>query len=233
MHATKKARAEEPAAPPPLALADLEAGKPVTGGAAAAPTLVYGVVAETESGLVVAIEDGARPARRAKSCLVAPEAGDRVLCAVDGANAYVLAVLDGAVDTRVVTAGKLEVRAESLSLSGESVAVQGASVSLDAGALRLKAKSALAVLDELRLLGGTIEANVADRAVLLAERVETRATRILQRAKQVFRFVDDLEQVRLGNYDLRAEGLAAIRAENTIVSARLLSKLDGEQVKIG
>jgi len=85
----------------------------------------------------------------------------------------------------------------------------------------------------LKRLGGSIEANVADKAVLLAERVETRATRLLQRTRQLFRFVEDVEQVRVKNYDLRAEGLAAVRAENTIVSARVLAKLDGEQVKIG
>jgi hypothetical protein len=32
---------------------------------------------------------------------------------------------------------------------------------------------------------------------------------------------------------MRAEGLAAVRGENTIVAARSLAKLDGAQVKIG
>ena len=106
---------------------------------------------------------------------------------------------------------------------------------------------ALRIVDEqgldrltMRRLGGELGVDpmavyhhVPDKAALFAERVEARASRFLQRAKQVFRFVDELEQVRAGNYDLRAQGLAAVRGENTIVAARVLAKLDGEQVKIG
>lgn len=211
----------------PLALVDLDAGVEAT-----APVLAYALVADAAT-LTVLVKGAARTAKRAKSCLVAPEAGDRVLCSIDGATAYVLAVVDGAADTKIVTDGKLELRAEALAFAGRRVDLEGGEVAIRATSLTMRAKAAIAVLDELRLLGGSVEANIADKAVLLAERVETRATRILQRTKQLFRFVDDLEQARVGNYDLRAEGLAAVRAENTIVSARVLAKLDGEQVKIG
>lgn len=230
MQSTKEPQAiEAVAAPEVLDLAEISAGDAP---APAAPALVYGDVVAGET-LTVSVDGRPRAARRAKSCLVAPEPGDRVLCSVDVATTYVLAVLEGAVDTRLVADGKLEVHATELSLSGSQVALRGDTVSIASDALRMRAKAALAVIDDFRLLGGSVEANIADKAVLLAERVETRATRILQRTKQLFRFVDDLEQARVRNYDLRAEGLAAMRAENTIVSARVLAKLDGEQVKIG
>lgn len=233
MQSTRKAQGTEALGTRPLLdLVEIEAGVAPESSVPVAPALAYGVVLENDD-LTVAVDGRERAARRAKSCLVAPEPGDRVLLSVDGTTAYVLAVLDGAVDTKVVTGGKLEIRAEDLSLAGERVAVNGGAVTIAADALRMRAKSAIAALDELKLFGGSIEANVADRAVLLAERVETRATRLLQRTKQLFRFVEDVEQARVGNYDLRAEGLAAVRAENTIVSARVLAKLDGEQVKIG
>ncbi|MCC6523158.1 MAG: DUF3540 domain-containing protein [Polyangiaceae bacterium] len=198
----------------------------------AVPVLAYGSVVEAAP-LRVAVDGRARGAKRAKSCLVAPEPGDRVLCSLDGATAYVLAVLDGAADTRVVADGKLEVRADELALAGRRVGVEGAEVAIHAGALRMHAQSAVAALEELRLLGRSLEANVADKVVLFAERVEARASRLLTRAKHAFRFVEGLEQVRAGHYDLRAEGLAALRGENTILAARVLAKLDGEQVKIG
>jgi hypothetical protein len=200
--------------------------------ATATPTLTYATVTRAQQ-IRVNIDGIDRPAERAKSCLVAPDVGDYVLCAIDGERAYVLAILAGAKDTRVVTEGKLELRADELALGGERVEVESGELGLVAESLRMRAKIATAALEELRLVGRSIEATIADKAALFAERVESRASRFLQRAKVAFRFVEDLEQVRAGNYDVRAESLAAIRGENTIVAARVLAKLDGEQVKIG
>jgi hypothetical protein len=206
---------------------------------AAAPTLVYGTVARVAP-LAVTLRGASESrdalhAKRAKSCLVAPARGDRVLCSVDGATVHVLTVLDGAPNTRLVADGKLHVRAEGeLSLSSAAgIGLSAPWVDIAAESLKMRAKKALAALEELRLLGRSLDAQLADKAVLFAERVEARASRFLQRSKQAFRFISELEQVRAGHYDLRAEGLAAMRGENTIVAARLLAKLDGEQVKIG
>ncbi len=178
------------------------------------PALEYGTVLCTEGELTVSLNAGARAARRAKSCLVAPDRGDRVLCAREGDTVYVLAVLGGAPSsaTRIVADGELELSADTL---------------------RLRAKSALVALGALRVLGRSLDAHFADKVELFAERVESRATTLVQRTKQAFRFIEALEQVRAGVFDLRAESLAAIRGENTIVAARVLAKLDGEQVKIG
>ncbi|WP_437486984.1 DUF3540 domain-containing protein [Sorangium sp. So ce1014] len=203
-------------------LVDLEARPtPESRGEAGPPVLAYGTALDGDE-LAVQLDGGPRPARRAKSCLVSVTPGDRVLCSVSADAVYVLAVLEsaGAGPTRVVVGGSLELQAD-----GE-IAIGGAS-------LRMRARSASIVIEELKVMGRSVEASFAEKATLFAERVESRASRVLQRAKQAFRFVTDLEQARVGNYDLRAENLAAIRGENTIVSARVLAKLDGEQVKIG
>jgi Protein of unknown function (DUF3540) len=196
-----------------------EAGR--AGFTAGPPVLAYGTALDGGE-LAVQLDGGPRPARRAKSCLVSVTPGDQVLCSVSADAVYVLAVLEsaGAGPTRVVAEGSLELQA------GGEIAIRGAS-------LRMRARSATVVIEELKVLGRSVEASFAEKATLFAERVESRASRMLQRAKQSFRFVTDLEQARVGNYDLRAENLAAMRGENTIVSARVLAKLDGEQVKIG
>lgn len=187
--------------------------------AAPPPKLVYGTVAAGEP-LAVVLPEGTRRARRAKSCLVAAAAGDRVLCSTDGGVVYILAVLEDGeekasskdVKTKLATDGELEIAAP---------------------ALKINAKTAHVTLQDLKVFGRSVEATLTDKASLVAERIESRASRLLTRAKQAFRFVDELEQVRAGNYDVRAEGLAAVRGENTIVAARVLAKIDGEQVKIG
>ena len=185
-----------------------------------APTLAYGTVAEVAPSLAVDLASRTVPARRAKSCLVAPEHGDRVLCSVDGATVFVLAVLEGSRDTTLVSDGRLTVQANgALELVSET--------------LKIKATSAVAAIEELRVFGRELDASYGGKVTLMAERVEARATTLLQRAKQVFRFVEGLDQTRAGAVDVRAESLAAIRGETTIMAARVLAKLDGEQVKIG
>ena len=202
-----------------------------------APSLETGVVRGTASGLVIELGGGPVAARRAKSCLVAPDAGDRVLCAVEGDQVFVLAVLEGeaGATTRVVAEGDLKVQATGrLGLgAGDQIEIDAAKEGgLFAGKLHVRAQSAAAAIEELGLVGRSLEAHL-QKAVVVAERMEARADRLVQRAKQAFRFVEALDQVRAGIFDLRAEGLAAVRGENTIVAARTLTKVDGEQVKIG
>ena len=184
------------------------------------PTLAYGTVTGVAPSLAVDLASRTLPARRAKSCLVAPEAGDRVLCSVDGEHVFVLAILEGAKDTTLVSDGRLTVQANgALELASET--------------LKVKATSALATIEELRVFGRELDASYGGKVSLMAERVEARASTLLQRAKQVFRFVEGLDQTRAGAVDVRAESLASIRGETTIMAARVLAKLDGEQVKIG
>lgn len=186
----------------------------------AEPRLEYGTVATSSPELSVELPTHTRSARRAKSCLVAPEAGDRVLCSVDGEHVFVLAILEGARDTTLVSDGRLTVQANgALELASET--------------LKVKATSAIAAIEDLRVFGRELDASFGGKVSLMAERVEARASTLLQRAKQVFRFVEGLDQTRAGAVDVRAESLASIRGETTIMAARVLAKLDGEQVKIG
>lgn len=181
-----------------------------------APQLRYGTVeprGPRDGGeLRVTTAEGTRRAVRAKSCLVDVEAGDRVLCSTDGDRVYILAVIAGGETTTIKAAGKLEIAADELTM---------------------KVRSALLSLEDLRIVGRSVEAAFGSKAAIVADRIESRASRLLQRAKHAYRFIEGLEQVRAGNIDARAEGVAAMRGENTIVSARVLAKLDGAQVKIG
>ena len=188
----------------------------------AEPRLEYGTVASASPELTVALSANAsaRVARRAKSCLVAAEAGDRVLCSVDGETVFILAVLEGATDTKLVAEGNLSLHAAG-------------TLSLASDALELRAKSGLVAIEELRAFGRELDATFGGKVGLFAEKLETRVTTLLQRAKQAYRFVEGLDQTRAGVFDVRAESLAAIRGETTIMAARVLAKLDGEQVKIG
>jgi hypothetical protein len=71
------------------------------------------------------------------------------------------------------------------------------------------------------------------KVAFVGQELESVFTRLTQRAKRVFRFVEELDQTRAGTVDLRADKLVAVRGENAIISARVLAKLDGEQIHLG
>jgi hypothetical protein len=200
--------------------------------------LESGLVERLGATIAIRLYTGLVEARRAKSCLVAPEIGDRVLCAIEADGAYVLAVLAGAEGAKTVVAadGDLELRAR-----GGSVAVvgtegvdliSGGDLGVTARGLNVTAKQGSVAIDELGFFGRLLQAEVT-KVALVAQEMDSVFTRLSQRAKRVFRFVEEIDQTRAGTIDLRAQNLVAIRGENTIVSARVLAKVDGEQIHLG
>ena len=85
-------------------------------------------------------------------------------------------------------------------------------------------------IDELGFFGRLVQAEVT-RVALVAQEVDSVLTRLTQRAKRVFRFVEEIDQTRAGTVDVRAESLLALRGENAVISARVLAKVDGEQIR--
>jgi hypothetical protein len=177
-------------------------------------------------------------ARRAASCLLAPEAGDRVLIAWTGDECWVLAVLerepnrtawlesDGDLGIRV-GAGRLTLAAQE----GVDVATPG-ETSVTTGRFNVNAVEANMVIRGLRLLGASVEAKL-EKLSTTAEKVETVAERIHERAKRYYRFVQEFDQLRAGHMDYRAEKYARIHATDTVMTANQLVKIDGSQVHIG
>jgi hypothetical protein len=186
----------------------------------------------------VRLATGSFGAARAKSCLVAPEVGDKVLCAVDSDAVYVVAVLSGHAGgaTTIATDGDLtlEARGGRVAVRGhEGVDVaSGGAVGIAGTEVHVRARKGTVAVEELGFFGRLVQAEVT-RVAVLAEQVDSVVTRLSQRAKRVFRFVEEVDQTRAGTVDVRAQGLLGLRAENAVISARVLTKVDGEQIHIG
>lgn len=201
--------------------------------------LEAGAVERILDGLIeVRCAAGTRQARRAKSCLVAPEIGDEVLCAFAPNGDYVLAVLDGGEEapTRLATDGDLLLQSRGgrvavSSASGVDI-VTGGDLAMTSAELHVRARKGSIAVDELGFFGKLVQADIA-KVVLAAKELDTTVSRLVQRAKRVFRFVEEIDQTRAGTIDLRAQDLIGIRGENAVISARVLAKLDGEQIHLG
>lgn len=179
--------------------------------------VVASVRAKSDDAVHVAAENGAVfPARRALSCLTDPEPGDQVLVlrSRQTAEAYVLAVLERRGDARValVSPRDTELRsAGALSIVARETTLVSPTLSVHSTLTRLHAASVTAVL-------GTVDAIV---------------DRVVQRAKQVFRVVEQLDHLRVGHADYEAKGTMSLHGANTTLTAEGLVKVDGEQIQLG
>jgi hypothetical protein len=114
---------------------------------------------------------------------------------------------------------------------GVDVAAAGP-VTIAGQEVHVRAQRGTVAVQEMGFFGRLLQAEVG-KVALVAQEVDSVVTRLSQRAKRVFRFVEEIDQTRAGTVDIRAQSLLGLRAENAVVSARVLAKIDGEQIHIG
>ncbi|HRI69683.1 MAG TPA: DUF3540 domain-containing protein [Polyangium sp.] len=188
--------------------------------------------------LEVRVGDETVSATRAVSCLVAPIAGDVVLVAMPAGECYVLAVLqreEGA-DCKIAVDGNLEIKAPNGKVavsSGEGIELLTAKeTNIISSDVSVHATSATMAVDRLSYLGAMVHAEVNKLRVVAAE-VDGFFERTLARVKRSYKFVEEIEQVRAKQIDMKAETSVRVHSESTVITADGLCKLDGEQIHIG
>ena len=179
-------------------------------------------------------------ARRAVSCLIEPCADDTVLLALGpSGGAWVLAVLEREEGARATVSvdGDLELRLRSGSftvaaqegidlLSPKKVNMVAGSVAINADDCARRAATAVASW------AGLVHAEL-DRVKLLAGTFDSVLERFSQRVKNSYRTVEETDQLHAERIDYTATSTMSLHAENAIVTAEQLVKVDGEQIHLG
>jgi hypothetical protein len=200
---------------------------------------IMGTIVRAEDGLfVVRTGRGDMRARRATSCLVEPKVNDFVLVAgAPTGAAYVLAVLEREEKGAALACdGDLEIKLPDGRLrvaSKEGIdLVSAGEVAIAAEGVRVHASTGSVVLDRLSYIGSLMRAEIGKLRVEggIFERV---ATRVSERVKRSFRTVEEIDQVKAERIDYAAKQVMTLRAENAIVNAEQLVKMDGEQIHLG
>lgn len=177
-------------------------------------------------------------ARAALSCLVAPEPGDIVLVTEAGGTAYVLAVLERrqAHPLRLLAAGDVEIGTTGgrLRLRGEGgveIATPGR-FSATAEEMVLAGRSARFTFADI---AGSVKRMTAECGAvkLVADALERVVGRLLTRARNSYRFVEEGEHLRAGSIDHAAQGTLHVRAEHAVIKAGSIVKVDGGQIQLG
>jgi hypothetical protein len=159
-------------------------------------------------------------AKVALSCVVRPEPGDSV-AALRAGGLWVTCVLtrDSDAPLCLLAPGDLE------------IAAAGA-LSLKAGALNVQAGKARFLLDEVMHFGRMVTVQLAG-AKIFGGVLETVAERVLLRARHSYRVVDELDHVRCGTSDHKAEGVMHMQAENTFITADNMVRMNAGQIHMG
>ncbi|MCC6555914.1 MAG: DUF3540 domain-containing protein [Polyangiaceae bacterium] len=196
------------------------------------------VVATLGRSLRVRTASGEYEARRAVSCLVEPELGDRVLLSLHAEGCHVLAVLDrdDAAKLRIVAPGDLELCAPAgqLTMAAEEGVrlVTPGEAGVASGTLRVATGEASLAVRALTYVGDQLLAQI-DRAKAVTGSLESVADRWVQRVERAYRFVARSEQVRAEYLDYSATAAVHVKARATIVSGGELTKIDGGQIHVG
>lgn len=168
------------------------------------------------------------PAQRAVSCLVEPEAGDRVACwrlpdGQGGDAVFIVAVLTRAASGQGMTlklADGVELRAHAgaLALKAEALDVQVGSASILYRSMQTLGELCTATVGQLKLVGAVFS-TVFDRES--------------HHAQQSHRVVDGLDRVDAKVMQHRAEELMHLQAANVLANGDRLVKFKGAQIHLG
>lgn len=207
--------------------------------------LTFGAMDRREgSTLLVRVGGDLVHARRAKGCLLEPQAGDTVLVARSSSSlgddaCYVLSVLVGqSVENESVIAvdGDLTLRSTTgrvAIVGNEGVSVtSGGEIAVNAPTLTARTMSATVFADTLSFIGRTVDAHV-DRIKVLGQSLETAIDHVSSRVKHSFRIVDEIERVKAKELHVNVEATLNLHGKNTLMTAEKLVKIDGEQISLG
>jgi len=200
----------------------------------ATPAMEYGVVSRRRAPQTpeyeVRTDNGHYTARRAKSCLLAPEEGDSVLLCTDDLGAcYILAVLEGA-----QAGGSIEHQGDlSLQVTGGSLSLaaqQGIDIAADS--VGITARAGRIALQNLSLLAEAVEGQCRTLA-LAADACQQSLRSLTQRLGSLFRITEGHEEVQAGSARTLVEDTHVLHCKNSVVMAEEDARIDAEQIQLG
>ncbi len=175
-----------------------------------------------DGSLVVECEGRGWHCRRAASCLISPETGDRVLIAGAGNELWLLAVLERAEAQQpalISVEGDLQIAPTgTLNLHSQQLKVTAQSGDCHIEAMNYSGKSFTAWLSLSRIVG---------------DQCESVWQTVTQLSRTLLRRTQKTEIVRAGQLDMQAEDYLRAHAQNTFITAKGITKVDSEQIHMG
>ncbi len=160
--------------------------------------------------------------RRAASCLMTPEFGDRVLIASADGQIWLLAVLERAETQQPVV----------LSVDGDLQIAPNGNLSLASQGLNITATTGDCHIDSMNYSGESLTAWLSLSRVV-GKQCESVWQAVTQISHRLLRKTTQMEQVRAGQLDMQAEDYLRMHAQNTVITSKAITKVDSEQIHMG
>ncbi len=205
-----------------------------------ATVLGYGEIVTCDTDYCrVRSEWGESDARRAVSCLVEPQTGDRVLLSRAGDDVcFILGILERpqAVPTTLSFIGDTHIKTHDGRLqitAGEGLGIGSArDISLAAGRCELIAGEAQFQVGRAAVSGASAEIQW-EKLRIIAGAIDTIADRVSQRLKRCYRWVEDIDQLKAGQLFYLVKNVLTLRSKHSTMTAKGEMKIDGERVHMG
>ncbi len=194
---------------------------------------------EPDGAYAVACDGRTWIARRAASCLLAPEPGDEVLISgPDPARVYLIAVTVQADPGRATleAQGELVLRSREANVllqgAGEVALQGGTGVRIDTPQYAVHAEDERHTCKRVRMVAESLHATVGETR-LIGRTYDAALDRLTVMARLSMRSVAEVEQVRAGTIDYQAGQSARLHAAYTLVTGSELVKVDARQIHVG
>jgi len=187
---------------------------------------------------MVQCERGVLRATLAFSCLVTPEAGDKVLINNSGKDNHILAIIERPQnqDMKLAFPGNIAMEAKAgdinLTTTQQLNLTSAKKTQLTSTTLAISSLDAKVHAAKLSVSGDSVvshwrEVNSITSAMNLI------VDRLTQRIKNSFKLVDGVDQQKSQNYMQTVEKTLSSRSRDAVITARKDVKIDGERIHMG
>ena len=203
------------------------------------PIIRNGIVLSVSSDeIIVNISEEKVKAKKAFSCVVAPEPHDIVLCSRNEIGMfYILGIIErkNTQDTTISFPGNARIKTEKGDLdifSKNSVTMAAENLNFFSNKTIYKSKEATVSFDEITATGTQLQASFKT-VRFISNLINTMAKQVIDRFKGYVRNTEDNDQVKAGQLTRHAEGLLSMDSKHTIMVSKKSTKIDGDKILMG
>ncbi len=188
--------------------------------------------------IVITASGNQRTAKKAFSCLVEPEIGDRVICTRDtDGTYYIMGIaerpekkdmrLSFPADTRIEAAnGRLNVH------SLNALTFASKKINCFSDQTVYKSHDTLVSSNRVTATGGDLQAHFKT-VRLISNLINTIARQAIEKFSGYIRSTENVDMVKSGQMTRKSEGLYSLDSQHTLMNSREITKIDGEKILMG
>jgi hypothetical protein len=180
---------------------------------------------------------GLHKAKKSVSCLIEPLIFDEVLLLSNrNGKTYILSVLERERDVQsdIIFEGDVSVKVKNgdLGFVAQKLDLKGNNIDLVSKDLDIRSLRGKASIRDFTFLGRVFRGNI-NAVKIISKTMSSITERLTQKARQSYRWIEGLEQVKAGRIKYFAEDSLFMKGKRSSLIAEKKVKIDGEKIHLG